>query len=121
MDAFSLQLEHATTTPRRARQVVAERCAGASRLDDLLLCVSEVVTNAVLHARSAPTLTVSIDGQRVRVEVADTDPSLPVRRERSLTSSTGRGLLLLDDLTDDWGTTPVTGGKVVWFELVLDG
>lgn len=120
MDAFTVQLEQATTTPRRARQVVAERCAGAPRLDDLLLCVSEVVTNAVLHARSAPTLTVSVDGPRVRVEVADADPALPVRRPRSLTASAGRGIRLLDDLAEEWGTTTVPGGKVVWFELLLD-
>lgn len=119
VDSFTLQLEQATSTPRRARQAVAERCAGKPRLDDLLLCVSEVVTNAVLHARSAPTMTVAIDGTRVRVEVLDADPSLPVRRRRSLEASTGRGLLLLDDLTERWGTTPQGDGKVVWFELVL--
>ena len=119
VDSFTLHLEQATSTPRRARQAVAERCAGRPRLDDLLLCVSEVVTNAVLHARSAPTMTVAIDGERVRVEVVDSDPSPPVRRRRSLEASTGRGLLLLDDLTDRWGSTPAGDGKVVWFELVL--
>jgi anti-sigma regulatory factor (Ser/Thr protein kinase) len=120
IDSFTTQLAQATTTPRQARQLVAERCAGWPRLDDLLLCVSEVVTNAVLHARSAPTMTVAIEGPRVRVEVRDGDPTPPVRRRRSLLASTGRGLLLLDDLTDRWGTSPVGAGKVVWFELRLD-
>lgn len=119
--SFTMQLARATTTPREARRAVAQRCAGWPRLDDLLLCVSEVVTNAVLHARSAPTLTVAMDDARVRVEVHDTDPSPPIRRHRSLLASTGRGLLLLDDLADGWGTAPAAGGKVVWFELVADG
>jgi len=119
-ERFTVHLANATTTPRHARQAVAERCAGWPRLDDLLLCVSEVVTHAVLHARSAPTVTVAVDGHRVRVEVLDADPSPPVRRNRSLLASTGRGLLLLDDLAERWGFAPAAGGKVVWFELELD-
>lgn len=106
-------------TPREARHAVASRYAASPRCGDLLLCVSEVVTNAVLHARSAPRLTLTQHGDVVRVEVVDDDPHLPVRVGHGLSAPTGRGLHLLDRLTTAWGADARDGGKVVWFELDL--
>jgi anti-sigma regulatory factor (Ser/Thr protein kinase) len=117
---FSIDLPFDITTPKAARRALAERFGGRARCDDLLLCVSEVVSNAVLHARSAPTLTVRWEQGLLRVEVRDDDPHLPVRRYHETQAPTGRGLHLLDALTDDWGVIPVEGGKVVWFELDID-
>jgi anti-anti-sigma factor len=98
---------------------VASRLGGHPRLDDLLLCVSEVVTNAVLHSRVPKEMTVRTEGPRLLVEVLDGDPTLPIRRDHDLTAPTGRGLKILDDLTDGWGTRPTADGKVVWFAFDL--
>src|ERR671913_1543047 len=57
-DAFTFELPSDATTPRAARKAVAERFGDVDRCGELLLCVSEVVTNAVLHARSATVVTV---------------------------------------------------------------
>ena len=62
--------------------------------DDLALLASEVVTNAVRHTRAACAVTVRWTGERVRVEVTDTDPARPALREVSADAEDGRGLLL---------------------------
>ncbi len=121
MDPFTLELLPDVNTPRRARKAVALRLGGHPRLDEILLCVSEVVTNAVLHARTPKEMTVRTVGRRLVVEVVDGDPTLPIRRDHDLTAPTGRGLRILDDLTADWGTRQMAGGKVVWFEFDLNG
>ena len=106
-------------TPRRARRAVASRLGGHPRLEELLLCVSEVVTNAVLHAGTPKEMQVRTEGDRLVVEVTDGDVTLPVRRAHDLTAPTGRGLRILDELTADWGSRLVPGGKVVWFAFDL--
>ncbi|MEO7571352.1 MAG: ATP-binding protein [Acidimicrobiales bacterium] len=116
---FTLVLPNDSATPKAARAAVAEHFGGHARCGELLLCVSEVVTNAVLHARSAPTMTVRREADLLTVEVADDDPTEPVRRSHSRTATTGRGLRILDDLTVRWGTRPTSDGKVVWFEFDL--
>lgn len=119
VEAFSIDLPGDTTAPGVARRVVAEHLGDHPRRDDLLLCVSEVVTNAVLHAQSPGQLRVRSEGDRLIVEVTDGDPTLPARRQQDPIAPTGRGLRLLDALTRAWGTTPSEGGKTVWFEFDL--
>lgn len=119
VDGFVVDLPADTTAPRLARTTVADQVGDDPRLQDLLLCVSEVVTNAVLHARSPGELRVRREGDRLVVEVTDGDPRLPARRQHDLQAPTGRGLHLLDALTRSWGTSPLEGGKVVWFEFDL--
>lgn len=58
---------------------------------------------------------------RLLVDVYDGDPTLPIRRAHDLTAPTGRGLRILDDLTAEWGSRQVAGGKVVWFAFDLGG
>ena len=109
------------TPPHRAlaRRALADVFGDHARCGELLLCVSEVVTNAVLHARSAATITVRRTADLLRVEVRDDDPSPPVRQPHSTIASTGRGLRILDDLAVRWGTRPTDAGKVVWFDFDL--
>jgi anti-sigma regulatory factor (Ser/Thr protein kinase) len=83
------------------------------------LLVSELVTNAVLHARSAPEVVVRLRADVVRVEVVDGSPRLPQAKGYGVESATGRGLLLIDRLAAAWGTERRTAGKIVWFELAL--
>lgn len=86
-------------------------------VETAVLLTSEVVSNAVLHGRSAPTVAISLDADRVRVEVDDASPALPVRKHYGLEATTGRGLMLLETLADDWGARRVGSGKRVWFDL----
>jgi anti-sigma regulatory factor (Ser/Thr protein kinase) len=118
-EAFTLVLPSDAGTPRVARQAVAEVYGDQRRCADLLLCVSEVVTNAVLHARSAARITVRRVADLLTVEVEDDDPTPPTRRPHSPMATTGRGLRILDELTVRWGSRPAHTGKVVWFEFDL--
>jgi anti-anti-sigma factor len=121
VEPVTIELPNDTTAPRIARHVVAEHVGDHPRRDDLLLCVSEVVTNAVLHARSAGELRIRHHGDHLVIEVSDRDPNLPARRQHDLQAPTGRGLRLLDALTVEWGTSPTEDGKIVWFEFDLGG
>jgi anti-sigma regulatory factor (Ser/Thr protein kinase) len=107
-------------SPRRARRFVEEALGDdpAATINGVVaLLVSEVVTNAVLHARTEVHLRIGSDGTHVRVEVADACPAGPAKRDFSEQAATGRGMLLVDELADDWGTRPSPDGKVVWFEV----
>ena len=84
--------------------------------DVAALLTSELVTNAVLHARTDLDVVVGATGAGVQVEVHDRSPVLPVRRDYSLAAGTGRGLVLVDELADDWGVEP-GATKSVWFRL----
>ncbi|RJK96334.1 SpoIIE family protein phosphatase [Vallicoccus soli] len=82
------------------------------------LCVSEVVTNAVLHAASPARLRLAWDGAVLRVEVRDEGaPFRTALRVPGEEDTHGRGLVLLDALSRRWGLHEVEGGKAVWFEL----
>jgi anti-sigma regulatory factor (Ser/Thr protein kinase) len=86
--------------------------------DDIVtLLVSELVTNALLHARSEVRVRVSRTGSRIRVAVEDQATRQPARRGHTAGSTTGRGLDLVEALAADWGVETVRGGKAVWFEL----
>lgn len=107
------------SVPRARRFVLAELVDGTSDVDTVVLLVSEVVTNAVLHARSNIVLHVVERDGLARVEVHDSSALLPRLQHFRLTSSTGRGLRLLDQLSRSWGvfSDPDGVGKVVWFEV----
>jgi anti-sigma regulatory factor (Ser/Thr protein kinase) len=84
------------------------------------LLANELVTNSVLHTESEVALSVSLEGETLRVEVHDNNPQAPMRRDYSLSAATGRGLVLVEKLSSDWGTEPANAGKVVWFELAAE-
>ena len=86
------------------------------------LLVTELVANVVLHTESTSELTMRFEGERLYVGVGDADPRPPVRRRRSPTAATGRGLALVEELAVAWGYTPADegDGKVVWFELDVE-
>lgn len=114
-EVFPAQL----STPSAARRFVVRslRTAGVPLDDAVPVVVSELVTNAVLHAASTARIQVLVGDGVVRVEVHDADPTLPVPRHPSPETVTGRGLMLVDALTDRWGAEVTDGGKVVWFEI----
>jgi anti-sigma regulatory factor (Ser/Thr protein kinase) len=98
----------------------AAACAAAHPgvdLDTLLLLVSEVATNALVHGSGDVRVRVLAAGDRLRVEVDDGSGSMPAPREARDDAEGGRGLALVQALATRWGADPRTGGKTVWFEL----
>lgn len=85
---------------------------------DLLLSVSELVTNALLHGRTGFRVRVTTGPRAVRVQVFDASPLLPTAKNYGAAAVTGRGLRIVEHISSDWGVTPVEGGKWVWFEMV---
>jgi serine/threonine-protein kinase RsbW len=91
-----------------------------SRLDDVLLTASEVVTNAVLHGDGPVVCRVWLGVNVVRMEVADDGEGVPrLRGDPVDDGEGGRGLRIVDVLASRWGVTPKRPGpgKTVWFEL----
>jgi anti-sigma regulatory factor (Ser/Thr protein kinase) len=84
--------------------------------DDVQLLVSELVTNAVKAspAGAAVRLWVTSDRRRIVVMVWDASPELPAMSYPDDEAPTGRGLMIVDALANDWGAYPADAGKVVW-------
>lgn len=108
---------------RRARHHVVQvlREAGhADWADDAGLAVTEVVSNVVLHARTACAVSVRVEEGHARIAVRDFSPSMPVQLHFSRYATTGRGLALVARVAADFGIDALgPDGKVVWF--VIDG
>lgn len=111
-----LSLPATASSPSAARAFVAERLARWDYDDgDVLLVVSELTTNALLHARTAMTVRIVDEGDGVvLVSVADGSVAAPRGRRFTVESGTGRGLRLLDSLAEEWGVETGDGGKTVW-------
>jgi anti-sigma regulatory factor (Ser/Thr protein kinase) len=86
-------------------------------LDDALVVISELASNAVVHARSDFVVTVTLDGGLVRLVVADVSSVAPTAAHAASTSTSGRGLALVAALTVRWGHDVHGAGKDVWAEL----
>ena len=123
-ETLTLALETSVLAPREARHAVATwmraRGLGDDLVNDVVLIVSELVTNAVMHAGSITSFSVRMTpAGRVRVEVGDDDDSPPepnLRREVG-----GAGLHLIGRLSAGWDWAPRRGrGKVVWAEVAPD-
>lgn len=85
-----------------------------------VLCTSELTTNALLHAGTEARVEIDLSPERLLVSVADRGTRGTVHRARTETlSSRGRGLGLIEELSDAWGTDPTVRGSTVWFEMVI--
>ena len=93
-------------------------------LDAALLLTSELVTNAVRHEAGqraqAVVLAIACSRGRLRVDVHDTSRSLPAVAEVPADAETGRGLLLVETLSDEWGFYRTPAGKAVYFTLAFE-
>ncbi|WP_069772259.1 SpoIIE family protein phosphatase [Streptomyces sp. LUP30] len=88
--------------------------------DAVLLVVSELVTNALVHTQGPVRLDLILRGDRVRVCVSDSSPRAPAKPVIVDWESTGgRGLLLVEAMSDSFGSVPVAGGKQVWSEIAV--
>lgn len=94
---------------------------GLSDLEDLAqICVSELVANVINHVGPGTpvTLKVSTDGAHLRIELADPDTrALPTLIAPMSDAESGRGLMILDAVSDRWGVLSRVDSKVVWCEL----
>jgi anti-sigma regulatory factor (Ser/Thr protein kinase) len=89
-----------------------------THLDAARLVVDELVANAVFHARTELEVRITLAGDRLGLAVADRGGGVPARRAPSGAEEGGRGVMLVDALTDRWGVFPrARGGKVVWAVL----
>jgi anti-sigma regulatory factor (Ser/Thr protein kinase) len=119
--ARAVELLGRPASVRKARvftgDVLADNGVEASIIEAALLLISELVTNAVVHARGTIWLAVHADAHRVRMEVEDQRRGRPVLRPATQNQPAGSGLRVVDELATDWGTERHTNRKVVWFEI----
>lgn len=116
-----VRLPALTSSSSEGRVAVKQFLIEVGRMDltpDILVVVSELIANAVIHARTELTLSVELVGDGVEVAVTDGSQVLPHWSPRSPTSISGRGLPLVVRLSRAWGVEPLPGGgKRVWAQV----
>jgi CheY-like chemotaxis protein len=118
----SLELMQDLSSVSKARVFVADTLEAHGLpqvVDDALVVVSELVTNAVTHAGSGCVVRVGIDRSAVRIAVEDSGRGTPDPKPFSGDQPHGRGLHIVGALARAWGVTEITGGKMVWAEMSL--
>ncbi|MER7444830.1 ATP-binding SpoIIE family protein phosphatase [Micromonospora avicenniae] len=120
----SIEVPAEPTAPGRVRRwltaQLGEWRVPESVIGAAVLCTSELTTNALLHAGTAARVEIDLSAERLLVSVADSGTRGAVTRAQTDTlSSRGRGLGLIEELSDAWGTDPTVRGSTVWFELLL--
>lgn len=118
---ITVAVDHGPHGPAQARSAVEQWAVqvGLGRLcDDLLLIVSELVTNAVRYGQPPVRVELCADARTVTVVVIDGASRRPERRSAPPDAESGRGLLLIDVLSDEHGVRPDPPGKAVWARLV---
>ncbi|MFH9084881.1 SpoIIE family protein phosphatase [Streptomyces sp. NPDC017673] len=107
----------------QARHLIqaAVRAWGAGDLaDEIELVAGELITNALMHTEGSAIVTLrALEGgdRRLRIEVEDGSSALPRRRDAGEIGVSGRGLVLVERLSDSWGVEARGGGKAVWCEF----
>ncbi|MFE2415722.1 SpoIIE family protein phosphatase [Streptomyces hokutonensis] len=112
----------ALTEARHMIRSAVRAWGGRERTDEVELVADELITNALMHTEGAAIVTLRVlngPDRRLRVEVEDSSSALPRRREAGEDGVSGRGLLLVDLLTDVWGVEARGSGKCVWCEFVV--
>ncbi len=121
--AASVELPGDPTASGRARRflraTLEEWGLDADTVDTAELCVSELVTNAVIHSGTSPEVAARFDGQRLTVLVQDSGGRGAVHQveDYDAMAISGRGLTLVDALTTAWSAEHSSDGTTVWFEL----
>ncbi|MER5701530.1 SpoIIE family protein phosphatase [Micromonospora sp. NPDC002296] len=120
----SMEVPAEPTAPSRVRHWLTAQLTGwqvpEAVVGAAVLCTSELTTNALLHAGTAARVEIDLSPERLLVSVADSGTRGTVSRARTDTlSSRGRGLGLIEQLSDAWGTDPTVRGSTVWFEILV--
>lgn len=106
---------------RRATTQQLKRWGMVIAADDAELLVTELATNVVKHVGEGVSAALILErrGERLRLEVHDQSPVVPVDRTAGCRDESGRGLRLLAAMAVDWGTVLTAAGKAVWCEIPL--
>lgn len=123
-DALELQLPPAPVSVAVARRALVDRCHhwGVADLADVgALAISELVSNAVLHARTPILVMAEHDRGFLTVAVTDGESSLPVVLPPDEERENGRGMAIIEQLGNSWGVQRTALGKTVWVSLSRDG
>jgi anti-sigma regulatory factor (Ser/Thr protein kinase) len=120
----SLDLPAEATMPARTRRWLSQQLGGWGVPDETvhvaMLCVSELTTNALLHAGTPTRIDIDLSDERLLIAVSDSGTrGRAARSEPEALSTRGRGLNLVAGLADAWGSEPTVRGSTVWFELLL--
>jgi anti-sigma regulatory factor (Ser/Thr protein kinase) len=122
---ISYDLESSLIAPGQARKLaVADLTHVLAPVDDdtfgdVSLIISELVTNAVRAGGTTVTTCLQVHRETLRITVGDRAPGWPAVEPQSTSEFHGRGLVLVEAVTSQWGVSPVQGGKEVWAVLPL--
>lgn len=86
-------------------------------IEAAVLAMSEIATNALVHAGGIGTVTVEMTGALLTVSTSDGGTPLPTARPLETTAASGRGLQIVAQVADAWGVELEKHGKSVWFEM----
>jgi anti-sigma regulatory factor (Ser/Thr protein kinase) len=118
----TLELSPSPDSPGRARRFVTgflrDWGVGVSTIEDAALLATELVTNAVIHARTPMLLDIGLEEDVIRIAVSDSDAGRPTMRPQNKEASTGRGLYVVDQIATDWEVIYGDGSKTVTCSLV---
>ena len=114
---FPAEAQSVPAARRWATRLLAE--SGPEVLQAAELMVSELATNCIRHGNTRFDLTIQRTSNEIRVEVTDHGGGTPAMRSPGPDEPTGRGLLIVDALSDKWGVEKLVRGKTVWFTLTI--
>jgi anti-sigma regulatory factor (Ser/Thr protein kinase) len=104
---------------RRSLAGIPAGSVGDDLVHTLVTAANELVTNAVLHARTEFTVRVLADTRLVRIEVSDSNTRMPQPCLAPADAASGRGLAIVDGSGLQWGAERHPGGKTVWVQAAL--
>jgi serine/threonine-protein kinase RsbW len=110
---FPAELGSVKAARHFARAVLSD--VPTATADAVELLVSELATNSIKHADTAFELAVDHNPREVIVEVTDDGPGDPIPRDPAPTDPTGRGLRIVETMSDKWGVRHAGETKTVWF------
>ena len=119
---LSVELPPEPASASRARQFARDRLrvvCPPDVLDTVALLVTELVTNAILHACTLMQLELEAHPDHIRLCVEDASPRQPQVRHYGSDAVTGRGLALVEKLATSWGVERTPSGKMVWCEIAI--
>jgi anti-sigma regulatory factor (Ser/Thr protein kinase) len=119
--SVTLRLDPRPIAAAEARLAVRDACQHlpAATLSDATLLVSELVTNAVIHAGGMITVVIDCDDDSVAIAVGDQSSAEPFVCDPDAADPCGRGMRLVNSIATRWGCNPSSDGegKTVWFSL----
>jgi len=111
---FRCQPESVAAARQFVREILRDHSSETVSATELM--VSELATNCVRHAHTDFELTIDSQDQ-IRVAVRDMNQSRPIPRSPTPKEPSGRGLRIVEAMSDTWGIIPSSTGKTVWFKL----